>query len=104
MLVSPQRAKRPWQGQQEAAATATTMAHAPGCCFCAGNARVTGERNPEYQGTFDFTNGFAALVGEVPDVAVEAVESGRFTMPSAGGTSRVVCFSPDHGKTCPSWD
>lgn len=99
VLVSPHRSKRPWQGQQEAADDTPLPAHDPGCYLCAGNARITGERNPAYTGTFVFTNDFAALQQEVP--APTATADALFTHQPARGTSRVICFSPDHGKTLP---
>lgn len=62
VLVSPQRSLRPWQGQSEAPDTAQRPSHDGQCYLCAGNQRATGERNPAYQGTFVFTNDFAALM------------------------------------------
>jgi len=100
VLVSPHRAKRPWQGQQEARSTAVPVAHDPQCYLCAGNARVTGERNPNYQGTFVFGNDFAALMKQVPDAPADG-DTGLFVTRAARGESRVICFSPDHGKTLP---
>lgn len=46
-----------------------------------------------------FTNDFAALMTDTPD----APESHDPLMrcESARGTSRVICFSPDHSKTLP---
>ena len=99
VLVSPHRSKRPWQGQQEAADDTPLPAHDPGCDLCAGNARITGERNPAYTGTFVFTNDFAALQQDVPVSTAPA--DALFTHQPARGTSRVICFSPDHGKTLP---
>ena len=81
VLVSPQRTQRPWQGQVERAPGASLPPHDPGCYLCPGNERAGGARNPEYEGTFVFTNDFPALV---PDVAGEY------------GTCRVVCYSPRH--------
>ena len=70
VLVSPHRAKRPWQGQQEPATDPSpALAHDPGCYLCAGNLRITGERNPPYTGCFVFTNDFAALMPVVPGQA-----------------------------------
>lgn len=99
VLVSPHRSKRPWQGQQEAPDTAERPAYDAQCYLCAGNARVTGEHNPAYTHTYVFTNDYAALMQEVPDAppATDAL----FTSMSARGTSRVICFSPDHSKTLP---
>ena len=99
VLVSPHRAKRPWQGQQEQPDTHQNPAHDPGCFLCAGNQRVTGERNPDYTGTYVFTNDFAAMMPSAPDAPAQA--DPLFLARTARGTSRVICFSPDHGKTLP---
>ena len=99
VLVSPHRAKRPWQGQQEAADTQARPSHDPQCYLCAGNVRVTGERNPDYAHTHVFTNDYAALMPEVPDAPLPA--DPLYQVQAATGTSRVICFSPDHSKTLP---
>ena len=105
ILVSPQRALRPWQGQQEAPDLRALPAHDPDCYLCAGNRRVTGEHNPDYRGPFVFTNDFAALMGDVPDMPVDGDAdhggSPLYRRMPARGTSRVICFSEDHGKTLP---
>ena len=107
VLVSPHRAQRPWQGQQEPASDAAAPAHDPQCYLCAGNVRVTGERNPDYTGTHVFTNDFAALMPELPALpelpapAQAAPADPLLQLQPARGTSRVICFSPDHGKTLP---
>ncbi|BEM03069.1 galactose-1-phosphate uridylyltransferase [Serratia marcescens] len=99
VLVSPHRAKRPWQGQQEAVPTATLPAHDPDCFLCPGNARVTGDRNPDYRGTYVFTNDFAALMSDTPPAPDS--QDPLMRSQSARGVSRVICFSPDHSKTLP---
>ena len=99
VLVSPHRAKRPWQGQQETPDRSARPAHDPECYLCTGNKRVTGEQNPEYTDTFVFTNDFAALTVDAPDAPASA--NPLFQNGSARGTSRVVCFSPDHSKSLP---
>lgn len=99
VLVSPHRAKRPWQGQQEQPDTTARPAHDPACFLCAGNARVTGEANPDYAGTYVFTNDFAAMLPAAP--SAPAGDDALFQVADARGTSRVICFSPDHGKTLP---
>ena len=99
VLVSPHRAKRPWQGRQETVDEGRQVAHDPGCYLCPGNPRVTGERNPDYTGTFVFGNDFAALMAEVPDAL--PAEDALFQVMPARGESRVICFSPDHAKTLP---
>ena len=99
ILVSPHRAKRPWQGQQEAVSDEVLPAHDPDCFLCPGNTRVTGDVNPQYSGTHVFTNDFAALMPDTP-FAQKSTDP-LMRLESARGTSRVICFSPDHSKTLP---
>ncbi|TRY32102.1 UDP-glucose--hexose-1-phosphate uridylyltransferase [Aliiglaciecola sp. M165] len=99
VLVSPHRAKRPWQGQVEKTEQEKGQSHDPTCYLCARNTRINGEVNPDYQGTFVFTNDFAALMTDTP--ASNEENDDLFTLNSARGTSRVICFSPDHDKSLP---
>lgn len=99
ILVSPHRAKRPWQGQQEAADQSEKPAYDPACYLCPGNTRVNGEQNPAYSGPFVFTNDFSALLPDTPEHSDSAHE--LFQSQSVRGISRVICFSPDHAKTLP---
>jgi UDPglucose--hexose-1-phosphate uridylyltransferase len=98
ILVSPHRAKRPWQGQEDAPDLGERPGYDPDCYLCPGNARVTGDTNPDYAGTFVFTNDFAALQHDTPapDISDEL-----FRAAGARGLSRVICFSPDHAQTLP---
>ena len=99
ILVSPHRAKRPWQGQQEAVSDEVLPAHDPDCFLCPGNTRVTGDVNPQYSGTHVFTYDCAALMPDTP-FAQKSTDP-LMRLESARGTSRVICFSPDHSKTLP---
>ncbi len=96
VLVSPHRAKRPWQGAQERPQRESRPRHDPQCYLCAGNTRVGGAQNPEYQSTYVFENDFRALLDPTPPVS-EAHP--LFQAAQVQGTCRVVCFSPDHSKT-----
>ena len=98
VLVSPHRAKRPWQGQVEKTAPDNRPAHDPECFLCPGNQRITGDDNPDYTRPFVFTNDFPALLTDTPDAPTE---SGLFQASGARGEARVICFSPDHSKTLP---
>jgi UDPglucose--hexose-1-phosphate uridylyltransferase len=98
ILVSPHRAKRPWQGQEDTPGQAGKVSHDPECYLCPGNARVTGDVNPDYAGTFVFNNDFAALA---PDTPTPEAHDPLFQAEAAQGKSRVICFSPDHAKTLP---
>ncbi|UXH80591.1 UDP-glucose--hexose-1-phosphate uridylyltransferase [Roseateles amylovorans] len=109
VLVSPQRSLRPWQGQTESPDTALRPSHDPSCYLCAGNTRINGEQNPDYTGTFVFDNDFAALMADVPapDAAGTGAPEGAdglFEAMPARGTSRVICFSPDHSRSLPELD
>jgi UDPglucose--hexose-1-phosphate uridylyltransferase len=102
VLVSPHRAKRPWQGQVETPAAARRPAHDPTCYLCPGNARVGGERNPDYAHTFVFENDFAALKPERVDASLD--EGGLLIARAESGRARVICFSPRHDLTLPDMD
>ncbi|VEI44800.1 galactose-1-phosphate uridylyltransferase [Actinobacillus equuli] len=54
ILVSPHRAKRPWQGQQEETVVDDKPSYDPTCYLCPGNRRITGEQNPVYSKPFVF--------------------------------------------------
>lgn len=99
VLVSPHRARRPWQGQVEKIAGETLPAYDPTCYLCPGNTRNTGNKNPVYTGTYVFDNDFAALLPP-EDHPLEATD-GLFTAESDNGLCQVVCFSPRHDLTLP---
>lgn len=99
VLVSPHRAKRPWQGQQEKTADEQKPNYDPTCYLCPGNKRITGEQNPQYTKPFVFKNDFSALLNQTPTPPIS--DNPLFQVSQATGESRVVCFSPDHSKTLP---
>ena len=100
VLVSPHRAKRPWQGQNEVIATDALPTYDPECYLCPGNVRANGERNDQYENCYVFDNDFAALKEDEIDQDV-AVESPFFKAKSERGIAKVVCFSPNHNLTLP---
>lgn len=99
--VSPQRMKRPWQGQVEKVPPEERPAYDPNCYLCPGNERAGGVRNPAYEGTFVFTNDFAALL---PDTPSAAGEGDLLRTEAVRGTCRVICFSPRHDLTLPEME
>ena len=96
LLVSPHRAKRPWQGEAAEPAPPRPPAHDPACHLCPGNIRASGHVNPAYAGPYVFANDFAALLDE-GGVAPE--QPGPFQSEPATGEARVICFAPDHSAT-----
>lgn len=101
ILVSPHRAKRPWQGQVEKPAADERPAYDPTCYLCAGNERVGGHRNPDYKGTFVFTNDFSALLTDTPD---GGMNESLFQAKSESGICKVICFSENHSLTVPEME
>ena len=96
ILVSPHRAKRPWQGKLEVLERTELDEYDPNCYLCSGNPRVTGETNPEYDSTFVFSNDFGALNADVPEFERS---DGLIRCKSVKGESKVICFSPHHSKS-----
>lgn len=98
VLVSPHRALRPWQGQEEHPARDMLPEYDPNCYLCPGNKRAEGKINPKYTDTFVFTNDFPALLPQ------EKISAGQDAHPllhaqQVSGTCRVICFSPHHNLT-----
>ena len=101
ILVSPQRTKRPWQGQQERVAEQRPPQYDPNCYLCPGNRRAGDAVNPHYGGTFVFTNDFPALVPQTPPSG----DADRLLrLNSVEGKCHVICFSPRHDLTLPEME
>lgn len=98
VLVSPHRAKRPWQGQTEDANPQQRPGYDPTCYLCPGNKRAQGPVNEKYQSTFVFTNDFSALLPSTPS---GEVNDGLLVAHAEQGLCRVICFSPRHDLTIP---
>jgi len=101
VLVSPHRAKRPWQGQNEIVSNVVRPSHDSSCYLCAGNTRINGEKNPNYEDVFVFTNDFAALQSDSKSFSVN---DGLIKAESEQGICKVICFSPDHSKSLADMD
>ncbi len=97
VLVSPQRAKRPWQGKVEDTPNQALPEYDPSCYLCPGNTRDGGAVNPKYQSTFAFTNDHPAIL---PDAGTQIYTSNDIIeADQVSGTCRVICYSPIHNKT-----
>lgn len=99
VLVSPHRAKRPWNGKVEKTDLAALPAHDPNCYLCAGNHRAGGVINPDYKGAYVFDNDFAALL---PNTSTETVTIENLLQAKGeSGICKVIIFSPRHDLTLP---
>jgi len=99
ILVSPHRAKRPWQGQVEKPPVEKRPEYDPKCYLCPGNERAGGAVNPKYNDTFVFVNDFSALLDNTPVGNFNDHE--LFRAESDSGICKVICFSPRHDLTIP---
>jgi UDPglucose--hexose-1-phosphate uridylyltransferase len=102
ILVSPHRAKRPWQGQNETPSTENSVAYDENCYLCAGNTRSNGEQNPKYDACYVFDNDFPALLEY--DISFESKSNPLFQIKPEKGINRVICFSPKHNITLAEMD
>ena len=100
--VSPHRAKRPWQGQEEERREENRQEYDPDCYLCPGNSRAGGAQNPEYASTFVFTNDFASLKPHTPEADLN--KENLLIAKGEQGTCRVICFSPRHDLTLPEME
>jgi len=95
VLYTSHRGGRPWVGEMVTGATEHIPSYDPSCALCPRNARLKGS-NPDYQGTFLFTN-------DLPCFSEEETEfdegGGLRRRKSARGTAEVICYHPDHSKT-----
>lgn len=99
LLVSPHRSKRPWQGKVESLPADNRPAFDPACYLCAGNKRSDGTVNPDYKGTFVFTNDFSSLLKDTPEGEYQAGD--LIKAASESGICRVITFSHRHDLTLP---
>jgi UDPglucose--hexose-1-phosphate uridylyltransferase len=93
VLVSAGRDARPWKGRVEPAPAPAAPSYDPACQLCPRNLRAGGQRNPDYEATFVFTNDFPALRPETPH---RREADGLHVAEAESGTARVLCFSPRH--------
>jgi UDPglucose--hexose-1-phosphate uridylyltransferase len=97
ILVSPQRALRPWQGQTENVVEEQRSTHDENCYLCPGNKRSNGLQNEAYTSTFVFENDFSALMKDPVDQMASDLKF--FQSKAERGINKVVCFSPNHALT-----
>jgi UDPglucose--hexose-1-phosphate uridylyltransferase len=103
VLVSSQRSQRPWHGSTETPASSSSrVEHDAGCFLCPRNQRAGGEVNPDYENTYWFTNDFPALIPQ--ESTPIQPSSSLFRAQPTSGTSRVMCFSPDHSLSLAELD
>ena len=86
VMVAPHRAKRPWQGEEEAQGEQLPI-YDPKCYLCPGNKRAKGNENPKYETTFMFENDYAAVKPDQPDLPLTPIHEEEV---KKGGTASDV--------------
>lgn len=74
-MISSHRDRRPWQGETVNEESAPGATHAPDCYLCPGNARISGQRNPDYTGVFASDNDHACVGPEAPPEKAAALRA-----------------------------
>lgn len=94
VIVAAHRQNRPWSGETVEQASRSIPSYVADCYLCPGNARVSGQHNPPYNGVYVFDN-------DHPCVGAEAAADlppapGIYRNRPAHGLARVVCYAPRH--------
>ncbi len=96
VIVAAHRQNRPWSGETVAGPPAPPP-YDPRCFLCPGNERVSGGRNPRYEGIFIFDNDHPCVGPDAPPPEpILGNASGLYRVSRAEGIARVVCYSPRH--------
>jgi UDPglucose--hexose-1-phosphate uridylyltransferase len=94
VVISSHRNNRPWLGETVGDARSAAEPYVPDCYLCPGNARVSGRRNPAYEGVYAFDNDHPCVAPSAPEPEPSPHE--LFRVARAEGLSRVVCYTPRH--------
>jgi UDPglucose--hexose-1-phosphate uridylyltransferase len=97
VIVAAHRQNRPWVGEVVSRPDRPVPAYDPACTFCPGNARISGARNPAYDGVFVFDNDHPCVGPDAP--AEPPAPPGFYRNRPARGIARVVCYTPRHDLT-----
>jgi len=94
VIIAAHRQDRPWSGETVEREEKPLPNYVEDCYLCPGNARISGEINPQYKGVFVFDNDHPCVGMNAP-VDLE-LTSGVYRNRPARGIARVVCYSPLH--------
>jgi UDPglucose--hexose-1-phosphate uridylyltransferase len=93
--IAAHRGDRPWRGETQEMESSGDLAYEPGCYLCAGNTRVTGDVNPNYEGVWAFENDFSSLV---LDAYQTEERLGPYASRTSLGVCEVVVYGPNHSQ------
>jgi UDPglucose--hexose-1-phosphate uridylyltransferase len=93
VVVAAHRQNRPWSGETVGGRPSPAPAYVTDCYLCPGNARVSGARNPRYDGVYVFDNDHPCVGAAAP---APSPAPAFFSSRRADGVARVVCYTPRH--------
>ena len=94
VIIAAHRQDRPWSGETVEREEKPLPNYSEDCYLCPGNARISGEINPQYKGVLVFDNDHPCVGMNAP-VDLEPTP-GVYRNRPARGIARVVCYSPRH--------
>jgi UDPglucose--hexose-1-phosphate uridylyltransferase len=97
VVISSNRSNRPWLGETVDDSRAELPHHVADCYLCAGNTRVSGQTNPNYDSVYVFDNDHPCVSPSAPEVEASNLEI--YKSRRADGVARVVCYTPRHDLT-----
>jgi len=100
VVYAAHRNHRPWNFSLKET-KAEYPAYDPTCHFCPGNTRVSGIKNPSYQGVYIFENDHPVVGLDAPEIISSDIflHDGLYKRGKAEGIARVVCYDPRHNVT-----
>src|SRR5688572_12885323 len=90
VVVAAHRQNRPWNSEQLNIIERPLPRYVDDCYLCPGNVRVSGARNPAYEGVFVFDNDHPCVGTSAP--LELPTPSGIYRSRPASGVARVVCY------------
>jgi UDPglucose--hexose-1-phosphate uridylyltransferase len=103
VTITSHRNQRPWSSPESAVSLPDVEpSHDPKCYLCPGNKRVSGAVNEAYDQLFVFDNDHPSFSADAP--AELERPAGIYKNAPATGTTRVMCYSPDHSRTLAELD
>ncbi|HVZ56088.1 MAG TPA: galactose-1-phosphate uridylyltransferase [Chitinophagaceae bacterium] len=100
VVYAAHRNSRPWTFAPRDTSR-SAPAYDPGCHLCPGNQRISGIRNPHYQGVYVFENDHPVVGLESPLIPEwdQVLHGGLYRRDRAAGIAKVVCFDSRHDVT-----
>ena len=92
VVYSAHRNQRPWQGETSSGAS-TAPAYEKRCYLCPGNTRISGLKNPSFDGVYVFDNDHPVVGADAP---AQTNSSSLYLKRPADGVARVIVYDPRH--------